>query len=269
MRKRIRTFLALAACALLLYGGLNLFFYLLQSGKSASANQNLISMAVAVKPEDPAPEETSQTPAETEAQEEPQQTWLDEIPPITVDFDVLQAQSQDVVGWLYCEDTPINLPICQGKDNDYYLYHLYDGTGNSSGTLFIDYRSPRDFSAGNTVIYGHNMKNRTMFGSISNYRKQEYYDTHPVLWLLTPQQDYKLEPVVGVVTPDVSEIFSYELSCEQAYDLVTRLREDSTFQTDIRLQPTDRFVSLSTCSYEFDEARYVVIARMLPLRPKV
>ena len=74
---------------------------------------------------------------------------------------------------------------------------------------------------------------------------------------------------MGVVTPDVSEIFSHELSSEQAYDLVTRLREDSTFQTDIRLQPTDRFVSLSTCSYEFDEARYVVIARMLPLRPKV
>lgn len=268
MRKRIRTFLALAACALLLYGGLNLFFYLLQSGKSASANQNLISMAVAVKSEDPKGEAPASDPAEPQEETQPRLPYLDEDAPIEVDFSVLQTQSQDVAGWLYCEDTPINLPVCQGKDNEYYLNHLYDGTGNASGTLFMDYRSPRDFSAGNTVIYGHNMKNRTMFGSISNYRKQEYYDTHPALWLLTPQQDYKLEPVAGVIMPAVSEIYSPDMSPEQAYDLITTLLEKSTFQTDLQLTPTDRFVSLSTCSYEYEDARYIVIARILPLRPK-
>ena len=97
----------------------------------------------------------------------------------------LPAACKDVVAWIDCEDTLINDPIVQNGDNNYYLRRLLNGQYNLSGTLFIDYRNQADFSDWNTIIYGHNMNNDTMFGILPDYRKQELFDPHPVMYLLT------------------------------------------------------------------------------------
>lgn len=157
-----------------------------------------------------------------------------------------------MVGWIYCEDTPINFPVVQAEDNDYYLRRLIDGTWNSSGTLFVDYRNADDFSDSNTIIYGHNMKNKGMFGTLPNYKEQSYYDDHPLMWLLTPDGNYKVELIAGYVTSSTSEIYSFGQTEEEVFALAEQSIEKSTFTSDFQVLQGDRFVTLSTCSYEYD-----------------
>ena len=109
--------------------------------------------------------------------------------PIQVDFDALFAKSQDIIGWLYCPDTPINYPVVQAADNEYYLHRLLDDRNNSGGTLFVDYRNSSDLSDWNSIIYGHNMRNDSMFGSLTDYKSQSYFDAHPEIFLLTPERN--------------------------------------------------------------------------------
>lgn len=118
-------------------------------------------------------DEESDTPKEAFPQETPK-----EVAFIVVDFEELWKENGDVVGWLYCPDTVINYPVVQGDDNDYYLRRLLDGSNNIAGTLFIDARNKGDFSDWNTVVYGHNMRNDTMFGTLTEYASQEYYCSH-------------------------------------------------------------------------------------------
>ncbi|MGI6014047.1 MAG: class B sortase [Oscillospiraceae bacterium] len=179
--------------------------------------------------------------------------------PITVDFDSLQRKYADVVAWLYCEDTPINYPIAQADDNTYYLRRLLDGTENQSGTLFMDSRNQAEFSDWNTVIYGHNMKNGTMFGTLPDYCNQAYYDAYPILYLFTPQQTYCVELIAGYVTASTSEAYSIPQSQEERDRLLDDARERSTFVSSATIEPDNRVITLSTCSYEYDDARYVLI----------
>ena len=263
MRKLFRFLLGLTACGVLAFATYNLVAYVQESNQSTNLNENLIEEAVAVK--DPAPQSSDvDFPAEQESEANTEQLPM-ETAPIEVDFEVLWETNEDVVGWIYCEDTPINFPIVQAEDNDYYLSRLIDGTWNSSGTLFADYRNAADFSDSNTIIYGHNMKNKGMFGTLSNYKEQSYYDDHPLMWLLTPDGNYKVELIAGYVTSSTSEIYSIGKTEEEVLILAEQSIEKSTFASDFQVSQGDRFVTLSTCSYEYDNARYVLIGRLIPL----
>ena len=180
--------------------------------------------------------------------------------PIQVDFDVLRAENPDVVAWLYCPDTPINYPVVQGPDNEYYLHRLLDGRTNSAGTLFMDYRNEGDFSHWNSVIYGHNMKNGSMFGTLTDYKKQAYFDAHPLMYLLTPEGDYEVQLVAGFVTPDDGDVYQalYPEDGEKE-NLLNKWLESSDFVSDYEPSPEDWLLTLSTCSYEYNNARYVLI----------
>ena len=187
--------------------------------------------------------------------------------PITVDFDELLKLNGDVIGWLYCEDTPIDNVVVRGSDNDYYLRRFLDGSYSASGTLFADWLCARDFSSRNTVIYGHNMNNGTMFASIRKYVDQEYYDEHPVLYLNTPEQDYKLEVFSGYITPSTDNV-TYAIGFvddESFMENIEIIRSRSNFQTDVTVTSEDRIVTLSTCTYEFNSARYVLVAKLVPI----
>lgn len=179
---------------------------------------------------------------------------------IEVDFDLLHAQNEDVVAWIYCPDSPINYPIVQGEDNAYYLNHLLDGNRNSAGTLFMDYRNAEDFSDWNSVIYGHNMKNGSMFGALSNYREQEYFESHPVIYLYTPEQNYRINVLAGFVTEANAEMYSaFNPNEEEKVALLKNWLDASHFDSEIHPTAENRLVTLSTCSYEYEDARYVLV----------
>ncbi len=263
MRTVIRFLLGLTACCMLLFAGSKMAEYIRESRESVGVKESLIEMAVAVNPQKPTePAAREEAPEESQAEEE---TVPHETAPIAVDFDVLKDTNTDIIGWLYSEDTPINLPVAQSGDNDYYLRRLIDGSWNSGGTLFADYRNSGDFADTNTVIYGHNMKNKEMFGTLANYKEQSYYEEHPVMWLLTPTESYRVELVAGYVVSATSEVYAVDQSEQEVLASVKAAIAGSTFDAGISVGQGDRFVTLSTCSYEYDEARYVVIGRLVPL----
>ena len=183
-------------------------------------------------------------------------------PPIAIDFDALLNRNKDVIGWLYCPDTVINYPVVQGKNNDQYLRKDLDGKYLVSGTLFADYRNGALNEDANYIIYGHNMKNGTMFSSLAKYKQQSYYNQHPIMYYLTPDGNYKLELFAGLVVKRDDKIYLPNQSEEEFTELIEKYRAKSTFKTNVELEYSDTIVTLSTCSYEFDNARYIVIGRL-------
>ncbi len=186
-------------------------------------------------------------------------------PPIAIDFDALLNRNKDVIGWLYCPDTVINYPVVQGKNNDQYLRKDLDGKYLVSGTLFADYRNGALNEDANYIIYGHNMKNGTMFSSLAKYKQQSYCDQHPIMYYLTPDGNYKLELFAGLVVKRDDKIYLPNQSEEEFAELIKEYRAKSTFKSDIELEYNDTIVTLSTCSYEFDNARYIVMGRLIPV----
>ena len=187
-------------------------------------------------------------------------------PPIRVDFDALREENGDVVAWLYCPDTPINYPVVQSADNAYYLHRLLDGRENAAGTLFMDYRNTEDFSDWNSVIYGHNMNNGSMFGSLRNYREQTFADAHSELFLLTPDKNYAITVLAGFVTSADAALYNaLSPDEEEKARLIEAWMDASDFSSGIEPTPEDHFLTLSTCSYEYNDARYVLVGVLMEL----
>ena len=254
MRNRIvRVILFAVAGSVFLGSSFIVLKHQLEMRAGAAQAEALTQLAVVT-----VPQETESRQTEEIGETEPVENRV--VAPIQVDFDALLAENPDVIAWLYSPDTPIHYPVVQGEDNAYYINHLLNGKSNGSGTLFLDYRNEADLSHWNSVIYGHNMKNDSMFGTLTDYKKQAYYDAHPKMYLLTPEGDYVIHLVAGLVTPSDSDVYSALYPDEEEKEqLLKKWLSASTFQAEWEPSPDDRFITLSTCSYEYSNARYVLI----------
>lgn len=185
--------------------------------------------------------------------------------PITVDFDALLAECGDIVGWLYCEDTNINYPLVQGEDNDYYLRRSYTGEHLTAGTLFVDAANRPQFADSNSIIYGHNMKSGIMFAHLRDWADQEFFDAHPVMWLLTPTQNYRIELIGGYLTPAASDSYTiFTGPCPEFDEYLENIVSASDVQADVETPGDGHYIMFSTCEYDFTDARYVLHGRLLP-----
>lgn len=174
-----------------------------------------------------------------------------------VDFEALEVINPDVVGWLYSSGTGISYPVAQGEDNTYYLNHLFDGTPNSAGCLFLDSRC-QGLEGRNSVIYGHYMNNGTLFASLKEYQDQAYYDAHPRLYLLTPEGTLTIALFSAYVAGPEGEAWQLDFSASEDYGAwLERIRAQSCFESELIPQVTDRVITLSTCNYTFPNARFV------------
>ncbi len=186
--------------------------------------------------------------------------------PITIDFDALTAKNPDIVGWIYCAGTPINYPVLKGQNNDQYLHNDYTGAYSFDGCIFVESENKPDFSDYNTVIYGHYLYTGKMFSCLSNWSEQDFYEDHPVMWLLTPTQDYRIDLVSGHHTDAYSDM--YTVFHEPGEDLTNYLEkalEESYFTTSVQVNPNAHYVMLSTCAYIFENARFVIHGMLVPL----
>ena len=177
-----------------------------------------------------------------------------------VDFDALHEINPNIIAWIYIEGTNINYPVVRGTDNEYYVKHMLDGRYNKAGSIFMDYRNNPDFLDKHTILYGHNMKNDTMFADITNYRSQEYYDSHPIGLLMTPDGNFYFEIIAAHVAKLSGS--SWDLffdSVDEALAWAHSAMDKSDFIS--RYDPTqkDIYITLSTCSYEFNNARFVLV----------
>lgn len=183
--------------------------------------------------------------------------------PAFIDFDSLYKISRNAVAWLYAPDTEIDYVIAQAEDNDYYLHRLLDGTAAKSGTLFADYRCSADFTDWNTIIYGHHMKNGSMFAGLMDYRNPGFYEEHPVMYLYVPGKRYMLELIAGYTTNVEDMIFSVPATKTERDEILDHACKNSSFVSGITAGGGDKLVTLSTCSYVYTNARYVVIGRIV------
>ena len=246
--------------------------YSIVSGYKEAGNKytDITNQYVTTTTPTPKPSEKPKDPSATEdpeATEEPEGPKYDpNVSPLSVDFDSMLTQNDDVRGWLYNPDTIVNYPVVQSKDNDYYLYRLIDGSSNSSGSLFVDYRCAADFSSNHTLIYGHNMKDGSMLSTITNYWKQDYYEEHPFMYLNTPEQNYRIDLFSAYVTPADSDAYDIYFDVGADYmAFLEKLMSRSNFDSTVELTENDKIVTLSTCTYEYDNARYVVHGKLVPI----
>jgi len=232
-------------------------FQIISNSKEANKRDELYTdlAGVAVKPADPKPVtpppsgEGETATEETEQSEENKtfQLQIPEVSPISVDFDLLMEKNSDVMAWVYCPDTPINYPVVRGADNDYYLYRLLDGTENKSGSIFADCRNRVDFTDPHTLIYGHNMKDLSMFGSVNKYLKQDYYEQHPVWYINTPEKNYAVVLLAGHVTSPTAEIYAFKGTPEEPMEILESALQRSAFKSMATYEEGDHLVTFSTC----------------------
>lgn len=183
-------------------------------------------------------------------------------PSIKVDFNALTKKNNEVVGWLYLPGSVINYPVAKAEDNDKYLRRGLDGKYLRAGTLFADYRNEDITKSSNYIIYGHNMKNGTMFRPLISYKEQEFYDNNPVIYYLTADKNYKIELLTGNVVKSDAEIYDPCLETSGLFDIVQEYIKTSSFKSSLVLNEGDRLITLSTCSYEYDDARFILIGKL-------
>lgn len=187
--------------------------------------------------------------------------------PFTVDFEALQKINEDIAGWIYCEGTNISYPVLQGTDNDFYLEHIYDKTAGQAGSIFVEAHNAPDFTDSNTIIYGHHRKDGSMFASLEKWSEQEYYEEHPVFWLLTPEQNYRMILFSGYTTMADSDAYTiYPNACQAFEEYLYQASQKSDFHAEAEYDAKKRFVVLSTCSYAFENARYVLHGMLEPYK---
>lgn len=186
-----------------------------------------------------------------------------EQPPVVVDFARLQEDNPQAAGWLFCEGTAIDYPVMQCGDNDFYLHHSYTGAEDQSGAIFVDAQCAPGFADSNSIIYGHSMRDGSMFGGLESWEDQGYYEAHPVMWLLTPEASYKIRLFSGYTTSAYSDTYTiFRGPGSDLSDYLASCLAQSDFRADVELPDSGRYVVLSTCAYDFDEARYVLHGRL-------
>ena len=182
-------------------------------------------------------------------------------PPIEVDFDKLKSVNEDVVGWIYVDALPdISYPIVKGKDNQTYLHQTYEKNYNFAGTIFVDYENSGDFSDCNTLVYGHNMKNGSMFGHLKKFREDDkLYKQDKYFWILTPERNYRYEINSAYTTGVNSDTYTlFKGPGEEFEKYLETIKGYSEIQTDdTDLTIKDKIVTLSTCTGN-ESTRFVV-----------
>ena len=175
-------------------------------------------------------------------------------------------RNNEVIGWIYSPNTKINYPVVKGVDNDFYLSHTFDGTANANGSIFMDANCDTDLSMHNTILYGHHMNDGSMFASLTDYRQTGYLEAHPVLYYYTPNQNYLLEVFCCFVTGPDSDVYSFNFSSNEEFErYLESWRSRSNFDTDVQVTGDDHIMTLSTCTYEYEDARYVVMCKIVPM----
>lgn len=176
-----------------------------------------------------------------------------------VNFDELKKTNPDTVGWIYIPDTVIDYPVVQSSDNDKYLHTMFSGERNKAGTIFVDYRNTMNFTDDNTVIYGHNMKNKSMFHILSKYGSQEFYDEHKTAYFYTPDGTYELR-IFAAYTVNANDPYTDISFGSSSEEIINKFIERSKITSAFTLGPNTKIASLSTCAYDYDDARFVVHA---------
>lgn len=187
-------------------------------------------------------------------------------------YSYLYALNQDLVGWLNIPGTNLDVQVVQGPDNDYYLRRDFYGKSNRYGCPYMDYKNDSKYLDDNTIIYGHHMTDGLIFSNLDKYKTLEGYKESPIIEFNTLYDTYYFKVFSAFyinATPadDNNYFFNFmitDFSTDERFSKFTdELKKRSVIDTGISVQPDDKLLTLVTCTYEFNDARFVVVGRMV------
>ncbi len=200
-------------------------------------------------PEDGGEEEITLIDSEEKERIIPRNYNRGDFPDMSVDFDGLKKINQSCVCWVYASGAQINHPVVQADDNEFYLHHTFERKKNSAGCIFMDHEVDPNLSSWNTFIYGHNMKNGTMFGHLKNYiNNPSVYEKDPYIYIFRPEGIYRYEIFAFYLDPTDSKMY---YTCSTFREFRAYLREaakKSVYECKAKSDPDKNIVTLVTCS---------------------
>ena len=167
----------------------------------------------------------------------------------------------DVVGWLTIPNTKIDYPFVQAKDNLYYVDHNFKKEKAKAGSIFVDFRCSDDFSDFNTIMYGHHMKNGSMFGTLKHFQEKKFFDSNKTGKIYLEYRVYDIEIFAYMIVHAEDNVI-YKPMKRGTDEFLKYVREKSTNYREIGVSTEDKIVTLSTCGYSFEDARLVLIGRL-------
>ena len=271
MKKKVRRLALLFFAVVFVVSGCLLARDLIRSNREREANQDLARQVHQAREETQRRKEASAVSAlsEGDGEEEEEAEWSPYASSgVLLQYDSVWQSNNDMAGWLYIEGTQVDYPVMFTPDDpEHYLRRAFDGSYAVSGSLFLGAGwSPQANSA---IIYGHYMKNGSMFGSLGQYKSEEYFQEHPVIRFdtLTEEREYQ---IVGafysrVYTTEETGVFRYykytDLSQQEVFEeYVRQVKAAALYDTGVEAQYGDRILTLSTCSYHTQNGRFVVVA---------
>ncbi|MBP3913969.1 MAG: class B sortase [Lachnospiraceae bacterium] len=246
--------------------------YLVRAAALLLAAALLMSAPVSASKTQTSKQKTEKAAAETKQNR--QKPWIpegfafpgdlieDAEPPMKVDWKEMKELNPDIIGWLYMEAIPqISYAICQSGDNDFYLHHNYLQESEYAGAIFADAINRGDFTDPNTLLFGHNMRNGTMFGSLKFLHTEGRIEKSPYFWVLTPKGNYRYHIFSMFYTPVDSDAYLlYGWNGMEFFDWEQEIRKQSLYENDVPLYPWDKVVYMSTCTSDSSQ-RFVVFGK--------
>ena len=180
-----------------------------------------------------------------------------------IDFGSLLEVNEDIVGWLKISALDISYPIVQGEDNDFYLHRTFEKTENFAGCIFMNCDNRDDFTDQNTIIYGHNMKDGSMFGKLKQFKEEETFQKSKYFWIFAPDKIYQYR-IFSAATVNKTGLYYQVMFKDEDFDTwINAAFENSVVEnSDVEVAHDDRVVTLSTCTGD-DATRFVVLGKLV------
>lgn len=174
---------------------------------------------------------------------------------------LMMSVNPDYRAWIQIDGTVINYPVVREQGDDYYVTHTFDGMENPSGSIFMD-ANCRLFESGNTILYGHNMKDGSMFGALKSYLNSRFYQSHEWIQLYADGNPYQFRVFACVVAKDAdSAAYTYDFSTmEEKLNFITQMKKNSVVGSDYVPDGTDTILTLSTCYGSGGRDRLLLLA---------
>ena len=207
-------------------------------------------------------EAARQTEAETEPLETEEETEAEtEAPYVSpIDFAPLLATNPDTIGWIRVPDTKIDYPIVQSPDNQYYLHKDFEGKDSVYGTIYLDADSKSDFSGWNNPIYGHHMKDGSMFKDVVKFKDQDFFENHRYFEIYTPERTIHLKTLGCYYSDSNGIVRKTSFKSQASFDKWVSERLAPCSFAEVPEQPFDSMFVLVTCCYEQNDARTLLFA---------
>ena len=251
--KTWKLFVLILSCGMIGVCGKYLYDYFAQSGENRNAYSDIIDIGF---PDDAGDQDEDGPESETKKEAESSD----------FDYDSLLAINSDCIGWIRIDGADIDYPVVQAADNSFYLHHNFNQESAICGAIFMDYRNDIDLAREHLILYGHQMKDGSMFKQLNGYKDKDFYKEHPEIILYLRNQKYSYD-VVAVYVTNIARSGGYynylhgNTREEQIEYLQNKMAAYQLYDTGLTVTQDDELLSLSTCEYSSTNGRLIVLAK--------